>query len=379
MTNESSEDFSINDYRILIFDMSFYFLGIIAFYNSVIIAIISIFIIGMIFYRTQRYKIDNRELYLNSFIDFLNQINSGLSSGVSITESIKRSANDNLGDCSYMGRVILMLENAISLGINGDELLNEIKKHYPIVESHNYVKMSKIASKTGASMEDITEITLDNLYTRFKAISEAHLIIYQKHIERMILCIAPIFVIFFVQYSSKQYLDIMYNSWMGIGVMTFSFAILIIMKIVGNYIVRSISKIKKRNELMSSVELAISVSTLSASIKSGSTLERAISDTFGERFLIEGLSSIESINMITKKSMDKSFFRLIRMLNQYHKNGSPSTLLALNKFHDELWIEHTGEIKKKSEQSSIKLTLLLSLSLISIIAVIVTPVMMMFK
>lgn len=89
-------------------------------------------------------------------------------------------------------------------------------------------------------MNHVTETALENLYTKFKAVNEAKLTVYQKKLEHSILCIAPLIVILFVQNISGEFLKILYQSSKGYFIILISLILLLTMKIVGRQIVEGI-------------------------------------------------------------------------------------------------------------------------------------------
>ncbi len=215
-------------------------LGFLAFYNSFALAFGAVLVIILVYQFTNYYSIDMYGYYLDSFIDFLNQINSGLSSGMSFDASLVQSKRELEGVSSYMKQIIDRLNNALALGLNGDALYDELESAYPISDSMLYVNMMRLGKRTGASMNRITEVTLSSLYTRFRTVSEAKLIIYQKQMEQMILCISPLLVIFFIRMTSSEFLLPLYTTGTGVIVMTFSFTLLVLMKLIGRKIVGAI-------------------------------------------------------------------------------------------------------------------------------------------
>lgn len=206
------------------------------------LAFIAFLSITCMYRYTRYYDVDRYEKLLDGFIDFLNQINSNLYLGLSLETSIlhlnsDQDIKDGEGILNY---AIRHLKTAISLGLNGALLLDEIYKLYPIDDCRLYVEMLKLSKETGASINKITEVTLANLYTRFQTVSEAKLILYQKKMEQMILSIAPILIIIFISITSGSFLEMLYTTPIGALVMTSSFALLIVMKIVGRRIVETI-------------------------------------------------------------------------------------------------------------------------------------------
>ncbi len=135
----------------------------------------------------------------------------------------------------------------------------------------------------------------------------------------------------------------------------------------------------KKKEIFRPEQLAGMIQILIVNLESGLTLDRALKNTLDKDILINDIPAHESFHKYVLQKNNKEFFRLDRLVNQYQKNGSSSTIGALEKFHDELCIMQMSNIKKKAEETSVKLTLLLMLSLISIIMVVMTPVVLMLQ
>lgn len=217
----------------------FYVLVGVALFRSYLFSVIALSFILFLYFRTKRYKKNEYEAYLNSFIDTLNQLNSGLSSGLTFESSV-RNADPNIESAQYMNATIQSLQKALDMGITSDQLYEMLYRKYPIPECRLYVDMLILSGKTGASMNRVTETALENLYTKFKAVNEAKLAVYQKKLEHTILCVAPLFVILFVQNISGEFLNVLYKSTNGYLVILIAFVLLLTMKIVGKKIVEGI-------------------------------------------------------------------------------------------------------------------------------------------
>lgn len=88
-------------------------------------------------------------------------------------------------------------------------------------------------------------------------------------------------------------------------------------------------------------------------------------------------SAVQALNQYATLKDRKEIWRFVRLINQFHITGSQSTIVALEKYHDELWQMKLLSVRKKSESVTIQLTFLLMLSLISVIIVVLTPVIML--
>jgi hypothetical protein len=85
---------------------------------------------------------------------------------------------------------------------------------------------------------------------------------------------------------------------------------------------------------------------------------------------------IELFNRYAFERDDKEIWRFTRLISQLKKTGSQTAASALEKFHDELWINLSVNAKIKSEKVTVQLTFILILSLISVITVVITPILL---
>lgn len=136
---------------------------------------------------------------------------------------------------------------------------------------------------------------------------------------------------------------------------------------------------KKNKKAGHQIDLIKTIQVLLVNLEAGCTLEKSLNNSLGPEFLIQGKTNVEALNTKSVLYNDKDLFRFVRLINQYHINGSQNSLSALEKLLGELYTKKMAEIKKRAEKVTILLTLLLMLSLFSIIIVVVTPVFVMLK
>jgi tight adherence protein B len=84
----------------------------------------------------------------------------------------------------------------------------------------------------------ITGKTLEIIAYKQQIVSEIHRILYQKKMEQMILVFAPIVIVVFVSSLSPDYLAILYETSMGRIIMTLALALIILMKVISERIVK---------------------------------------------------------------------------------------------------------------------------------------------
>lgn len=228
-----------NTYNIqaIAFDVLFISLGAWAFYNRMWLLILGNGFVIWLLFKTNHYHKDQSFAILDAFIDFLNHINANLSVGMGFERSISASSNELKSDESYAAKTLLMLDKAIKMGIQSEDVSEKLREAFPINESELFSRMLLLSKTTGADPCLITGITLDKLYLKHKVKSEIEIILYQKKLEQTILCLAPMMIVLFIRFTSPDYMEPLYNTVTGLITSTFAFALIVIMKLASNRII----------------------------------------------------------------------------------------------------------------------------------------------
>lgn len=222
----------------IVFDMIFIILSIWSFYSNPLLAIIAIVAFIVVIFKTTIYQRDMAPFYLDAFIDFLNHVNASLGFGMGFDSAIVALSKTLSDDLSHSSKAIKGLSHAISLGVQDETFFEMLVTFFPIPEAHLYARMIKLSKKTGASATSITNSVIEKLYMKFKVNTEIAMILYQKKLEQTILCLAPMLIILFIKSSSPGYMDILYETTLGRIVMTAAFALILIMKVISEKLVR---------------------------------------------------------------------------------------------------------------------------------------------
>ncbi|MBF4691850.1 type II secretion system F family protein [Fusibacter ferrireducens] len=227
------------DFRIIFFDLTFYILGIKSFYNSFLLLPLPVIVIAILIKFSRRYDRNYASEISFQLIEFLNYINSNLSIGMSFEHAILSYEKDRYSSFDdNMRRRFEKLINAIRMGVSQEQLLGVLETVFPIRDTKRFASMLIQSMKTGANQSFIVSITLDKLYIKHKTESEIQMILYQKKTEQMILCMAPMLVILMIRGMSPEYLMPLYTEVIGRMIMTFSFSLLVAMKLISKKIIQ---------------------------------------------------------------------------------------------------------------------------------------------
>ncbi len=228
---------SLDWYR-FIFDGVFICLAVIAFYDSLILLMLVLSVFFYIAIKKETYQKNLDSYYLDAFIDFLNQINANLCIGMGFDSSIIASSKMLQNDLSYSSKTIKKLNHSVQMGVRGELLFQHVCEAFPIYEATLFSRMMHLSKETGSNPSIITGITIDKLYMKHKVNNEIEMILYQKKLEQMILCLAPMLIILFIRISSPGYMDILYQTTVGKVVMTFALGLILAMKSISEHIIK---------------------------------------------------------------------------------------------------------------------------------------------
>ncbi|GAU78994.1 type II secretion system F family protein [Fusibacter sp. 3D3] len=227
------------DFMIIFFDSAFYIVGIYSFYNIPILLPLPVILIAILMKFSKRYDRNYATEISYQLIEFLNYINSNLSIGMSFEHAILSYEKDRYSSFDNPMKIRFeKLINAIKMGVSQEQLLNVLETVFPIRDTKRFSSMLIQSMKTGANQSYIVSITLDKLYIKHKTESEIQTILYQKKTEQMILCMAPMVIILMIRNMSPDYLMPLYSDLLGRIIMTFSFSLLVVMKLVSKKIIQ---------------------------------------------------------------------------------------------------------------------------------------------
>lgn len=229
-----NKPFLLNRQAIFI-DIIFYALTLWVFSKSIAVSLISIPIIYIKCFVIHEYEFTPEELYSDSFIEFLNVVNSYLSIGMTFDNALLESIKQ-----IHLKKYINLdpLKKSIALNEPLEKRLERLRQIFPIEEATIYSNMISSSFIIGTSLTKITNTTLEKMAHKNKIKSEIRQLLYQKRLEQKILAFAPVAIILMINSSSEDYLASLYTDVTGISLLALSFVIIVVMKEISNHLVK---------------------------------------------------------------------------------------------------------------------------------------------
>lgn len=209
---------------------------------SLTIIILTIFIIGKLFYGSfiagfmilplavpiflirKKKLLDKKiEEMEKQFMDMLVSVSDAISTGYSIENAIKESYRDLVNIYGYDSNIcqeLRLMLSRIKLNVSVEKALEDFASRSCLENAKIFSQIFSVAKKTGGNIRDIIKDVTDNIVLKQTVKNEIVVAISEKKLEQSIMSVVPIFLIVYVNMSSKGFLDIMYDTFVGRIVMT---------------------------------------------------------------------------------------------------------------------------------------------------------------
>lgn len=199
------------------------------FYGSLVAGVILLPLVAPIFLlRKKKILEKKKEEMEKQFKDMLVSVSDALSTGYSMENALKESYRDLVNIYGYDSGIcqeLRLVLSRIKLNISVEKALEDFANRIDIENAKTFSQIFSVAKRTGGNIRDIIKDVTDDIVLKQVVKDEIVVAISEKKMEQNIMTIIPIFLIVYVNMSSKGFLDIMYDTLMGKIVMTVCLAV----------------------------------------------------------------------------------------------------------------------------------------------------------
>lgn len=195
------------------------------FYKSIIVSLIFTGLIypGEKYYCNYLAAKRRRELSFQ-FRDLLYAFSSSFATGRLMREALEEAREDlNLiydAESLICTELEIMVKRMTESKESEEELLRDFAERSHIADIHSFADIYSICRTTGGNMEKVIMKAIDVLLDKIDIEREIHKLTAQKRAEAYILTAIPFLVIIFLQLSSPDYFNVMYETLAGRLLMT---------------------------------------------------------------------------------------------------------------------------------------------------------------
>ena len=194
------------------------------FYRSILAVVV--LIPGTWFYRKEKIKNAHKKRKSEleqQFKETLLAVQTNLQSGHSIENAFMESGKyviEIYGKDCDMVRELRWIKKGISNGVPMEQMLLDLGNRCPESALEDFANIYSVACKSGGGWTQIIVRIVTSIAQRMELKQEIETMIHGKKLESRIMSIVPLFIIFYIDVTSKGYFSVLYHNPVGVVIMT---------------------------------------------------------------------------------------------------------------------------------------------------------------
>ncbi len=179
-----------------------------------------------------------KETLHKEFIEGLKALNSALQAGYSMENAWKETEKELhilYGDTSYVYRELVEINTLVKNNVPIERLILEFALRTGIDDIVQFAEVLAYGKRSGANWEKIIEMTIYRIQEKYETKKEVEVMLAGKRMESLIMCIIPLFLLFFLQMTAGDYMEVLYHNIFGVICMSIA---------LGGYVMAVILAIK---------------------------------------------------------------------------------------------------------------------------------------
>lgn len=194
------------------------------FYKSVAVCLFMIPIPLWYIRRRKKSRIAERKRRLHyQFKDALSAMQVGISSGYSMENAVRETRKDLEkihGKEAEMTREFAYMETQMRHSVTIEALLYDLGYRSQVEDIMNFSDILVQSKKMGGNMKEVLQNCITSMEERIDVKKEIDAVLASRKMEQRIMSVIPLGIILYLQVTSPEFMQILYNNPVGIGVMT---------------------------------------------------------------------------------------------------------------------------------------------------------------
>lgn len=199
------------------------------FYRSITVFLLLLPIVAVYpFYRRKELQKKRLKELKLQFKEAILVLSASLSAGYSIENAL--AAGEKELRMLYGERGMITVEFAyivqqLQINRSVEALMLDFGERSGVEEIENFARIFSAAKRSGGQLVPIIRNSVDMIQDKLRVQEEIQTITASKQFEQKIMNLLPFLIIIYVDMTSPGFFDLMYESWMGRGIMTACLAV----------------------------------------------------------------------------------------------------------------------------------------------------------
>lgn len=178
----------------------------------------------LLYQRTRERKCKERVHHLQEqFLSGMRVLNASLQAGLSMENAwreVKKELKLMHGETSDFYREITEMTNQISVNRSIEKMLLEFAYRTGVEDIITFAEVLDYGKRSGGNWKKIIETTVFRMSEKEDAKKEIEVLIAEKKMEQQVMNIIPLGILGFLQFSSWDYMQVLFHNPLGVFCMT---------------------------------------------------------------------------------------------------------------------------------------------------------------
>lgn len=192
----------------------------ILFYRSAWALPLGIPIFVLLYKRSKSQRIKERSDALQEqFLSGMRVLNSSLQAGLSMENSWKEVQKElalMYEEDAYLYEEVKELNHQVLLNIPIEKLLLEFAYRTQLEDIIDFAEVLDYAKRTGGNWKKIIDSTVNRMCEKQTAMKEIEVMVAAKKMEQRVMNLIPLGILAFLQFSSWDYMSVLYHNPLGV-------------------------------------------------------------------------------------------------------------------------------------------------------------------
>lgn len=181
--------------------------------------------IGFCLFRLRKRDIKSkaRRNLTRQFKELLVSISDSVNTGYSIENAIREAYKDlsqMYGENTRICKEIKIMISQLKVNIPVEKVISDFAYRTELEEAITFSQIFFVAKKRGGSMAEIIKNVTDTIVLKETVKEDIEVSITEKKMEQKIMSAIPLVLVEYISFASPGFLAVMYETWMGRGVMS---------------------------------------------------------------------------------------------------------------------------------------------------------------
>ena len=176
----------------------------------------------------EKRRLRNRKEKLHmEFMEGLKALNNALQAGYSMEHAWRETETELeilYGEDSYVYQELVEINALAKNNVPIEQLILEFSLRTGIDDIVQFAEVLGYGKRSGANWGKIIEATIYRIQEKYETKKEVEVMLAGKRMEILILCVIPLFLLFFLQITADSYMQMLYHNILGICCMTIALA-----------------------------------------------------------------------------------------------------------------------------------------------------------